>query len=165
MANYPNGWSRLYYTSVNSSAWDFSGNSGEVLTYVGDTDFAKQTFTMHSSGTGTPGVWVRTSNTSSGWTAWRKTIFEATGMVKAMATGTVVVTPSAANTPTMVSVSFPAGRFTATPNVQVSALTTVPGSQVTGVAANAPSSTGFDLYVTRTNTTNTTVSWSAVQLY
>lgn len=161
---YPNGWSRIYFSSANGTGWDFAGNAGEVLTYT-DGDFAKQTYQMHSSGAGTPGVWVRTANAASGWTAWRKTIFEATGMVKAMATGTLVITPSAANTPTSQAVTFPAGRFTAAPNVQVCVLSTVPGSQVTGVGAFNPTTTGFDAYVTRTNTTNTTVSWSAVQLY
>lgn len=163
ITGYPLGWSRLYYTSANSSAWDFTGNSGEVLTFVDGTDYAKQTFTTHSSGSGTPNMWVRTANAANGWTAWRKAIFrEDSGIPKAMASGTLTITP-VANTPTSQSVSFPAGRFSATPHIVISPITTVPGTQVTGWGASGASSTGFDAYVTRTNTTATILNWIATQ--
>jgi hypothetical protein len=163
ITGYPLGWSRLYYTSANSSAWDFSGNSGEVLTYVDGTDYAKQTFVTHSSGAGTPNMWIRTANAANGWTAWRKAIFrEDAGIPKAMASGTLTITP-VANTPTSQAVSFPAGRFSSTPHIVISPITTVPGTQVTGWGASGASSTGFDAYVTRTNTTATILNWIATQ--
>lgn len=68
---YPAGWSRLYYTSANSTNWDFAGMAGEVLTYVDGTDFAKQFFTQHVGGSSTkPVQWYRTA-TASGWSAWQ----------------------------------------------------------------------------------------------
>lgn len=69
--NYPIGQSRLYYTSATSSAWDFAGLAGEVITYAEDTNtFGRQTFTSHAGGSGKPVQWVRTA-TASGWTAWQ----------------------------------------------------------------------------------------------
>lgn len=70
---YPKGYSRLYYTTSSSSGWDFAGKSGEVLTYTEGTDFAKQIWTEHAKGsTGVPEVWIRTANSASGWTPWKK---------------------------------------------------------------------------------------------
>lgn len=73
--SYPLGESRLYYTSATSSAWDFAGKAGEVVTYRHDTDFARQEFTKHTGGTGAgveTGRWVRVANGASGWTRWQK---------------------------------------------------------------------------------------------
>lgn len=160
---YPAGWSRLYYTTANSTNWDFAGMAGEVMTYIEGTDFAKQTFTQHVGGSsGVPAHWFRTATSSGGWTPWRKTVFE-NKMPKAMLSGRVLITPSAANTPTSSPITFPAGYFTATPNIVVGQDTTVPGTQVLGVSAGNPSATGFDAIVTRTNTTATWVQWIATQ--
>lgn len=71
--SYPQGWSRLYYTSSNSTSWDFTGNYGEVLTFRDGTDFAKQEFTLHANGSSTIPYtirWMRTANGSGGWTNW-----------------------------------------------------------------------------------------------
>ncbi|PNG22420.1 hypothetical protein [Streptomyces cahuitamycinicus] len=86
-----------------------------------------------------------------------------TGVLKAdsMATGRVSITPSAANTPTPVSVTglnlqgsnF---RVVATPS------TSVPGTAVTGVGVTNASATGFTIWLTRTNTTTTSVDWIVV---
>lgn len=162
-SGYPTGWSRLYYTTANSTNWDFAGMAGEVLTYVEGTDFAKQTFTEHVGGsTGLPDQWVRTATAAGGWTPWRKPVYD-NKMPKAMLSGKVLITPSAANTPTAVAVSFPAGYFSTTPNIVVGQDTTVPGTQVTGVAAGNPTATGFNAIVTRTNTTATWVQWIATE--
>lgn len=80
-----------------------------------------------------------------------------------IATGTVSIVPTAANTPAYVDVAFPVGRFTAAPVVQVTAATSVPGSQVTGVGVTNVTSTGCRVFVTRINTTATPVNWTAVQ--
>jgi hypothetical protein len=72
--------------------------------------------------------------------------------------GQVSITPSAANTPTSVNVtglSLEGSTFTGF----ASAATTVPGTQVTGVGATAPSSSGLTVWATRTNTTATLVNW------
>ncbi|MFF4536534.1 hypothetical protein [Streptomyces aureus] len=75
-----------------------------------------------------------------------------------LASGTVTITPSAANTPTSVNITGL--------NIQGStflgfavASTTVPGSQVTGASATSVTSTGMTVWVTRTNTTATVVNW------
>lgn len=77
-----------------------------------------------------------------------------------LAAGYVVVTPSAANTPTKVSINF-GKTFPAIPRVVASSNSTVPGTIVTGVSANNTTTTGCDIYVSRTNTTNTAVYWIA----
>lgn len=71
LSSYPLGQSRLYYSAVSSSAWDFIGKAGEVLTYRDGNDFGKQTFTRHVSGsTAYPEMWIRTANEANGWSKW-----------------------------------------------------------------------------------------------
>ena len=82
------------------------------------------------------------------------------------AAGQITITPSAANTPTAARVTFPPGRFTRRPIVLATAATNVPGTQVTGVGVFGADAAGtfVDVYVTRTNTTATIVTWIAVQM-
>ena len=75
--------------------------------------------------------------------------------------GETSVTPTAANTPTSKTVSF-STTYTDNPIVMVTMLSTAPGTSVTGVAAGNISTTSFNAYVTRTNTTSTTVMWLAI---
>ena len=75
--------------------------------------------------------------------------------------GNVSITPSAANTPTAKVVTF-AKEFSGSPDIVASAHTSVPGATVLGVGTADRSSTGCTIYVTRTNTTATTVNWVAV---
>lgn len=75
--------------------------------------------------------------------------------------GTVSITPSAANTPTKVTVTF-AKTFSSVPVVVATFNGTVPGTVVTGVSATNVTTTTVDIYVTRTNTTSTSVSWIAI---
>lgn len=164
--SYPSGWSRLYYTAANSSAWDFTGKSGEVVTYVDGTDFARQTWTRHVGGTSnSTEEWVRTATSANGWTNWRKTVFEdRPGLPYAIATGTHLMPGgSAANEVVSQAITFPAGRFTATPVITVTAVSTVPGDVVLEVSIGNLSSTGFTIYIKRTNTASTTVHWIAIQ--
>lgn len=71
--SYPSGPSRLYFTTSTSSGWDFAGKAGEVLTYTDGSDFARQQWTKHQGGSsGQTEIWVRTANTASGWSPWRK---------------------------------------------------------------------------------------------
>lgn len=162
--SYPLGPSRLYYTTGNSTSWDFTGKAGEVVTYVDGTDFAKQIWIRHQSGAATVAeMWLRTANAASGWTAWRTVVFDdrVAKLPTAMASGTVNITP-VANTPTSIGITFPAGRFASAPVVTVTAATTVPGTQVTGVGVSNITSSGCDIFVTRTNTTVTIMNWMAV---
>lgn len=75
--------------------------------------------------------------------------------------GTISITPSAANTPTAGKVTFGTA-FPAAPKVVATALSTVPGTTVTGVGVSGISTTGCTIYLTRTNTTATTIYWIAV---
>lgn len=74
--------------------------------------------------------------------------------------GVETITP-VANTPTAKAVTFPVA-YTSVPMVLTTALTTVPGTSVTGDAAASITVTGFDAYVTRNSTTNTSVCWIAI---
>lgn len=74
----------------------------------------------------------------------------------------VDITPSASNTPTSRTVTFPAGRFKSTPTVVATAVATVPGTVVTGVAVTSVSTTGCTIWLTRTSTTTTTVNFVAI---
>lgn len=74
--------------------------------------------------------------------------------------GVEAITP-VANTPTAKAVKF-AVAYTSIPMVLTTAITTVPGTSVSGNAAANISATGFDAYVVRNNTTNTSVGWIAI---
>ena len=74
--------------------------------------------------------------------------------------GVETITP-VANTPTAKAVRFAVG-YTSVPMVLTTAITTVPGTSVSGNASANITVTGFDAYVTRNNTTNTSVGWIAI---
>lgn len=86
--------------------------------------------------------------------------FDVLGVLTAsnMAYGTVTITPSAANTPTSVNVTG-LGLMGTTFYAQVCPNSSVPGTQVTGVSATNVTSTGLTIWLTRTNTTSTTLYW------
>ena len=74
--------------------------------------------------------------------------------------GDASITPTA-NTPTAKAVTFSTS-YTDIPVVMTTAVSTAPGTSVTGVAAANVTATGFNAYVTRTNTTSTSVMWVAI---
>lgn len=74
--------------------------------------------------------------------------------------GVETITP-VANTPTSKSVTFGTS-YTSVPMVLTTAITTVPGTSVPGNASANITVTGFDAFVTRNSTTNTSVGWIAV---
>ncbi|MEU6318086.1 hypothetical protein [Streptomyces sp. NPDC047009] len=78
-----------------------------------------------------------------------------------IAWGTVLITPTAANTPTSVMVqglNVAGGTF----QVFVSANSGVPGVGMLGVSSTNRSSTGLTLWLTRSDTTTTTVYWMLI---
>ncbi|MFF5186473.1 hypothetical protein ACFY30_22300 [Streptomyces sp. NPDC000345] len=80
-----------------------------------------------------------------------------------IACGSVLITPSAANTPTSATISgldLKGSSFFA----WTTPLTTVPGTSVTGTSATAITSSGLTVWVTRTSTTATTVFWLVIGL-
>jgi hypothetical protein len=74
--------------------------------------------------------------------------------------GVESITP-VTNTPTSSAVKFSTA-YTSVPMVLTTAITTVPGTSVSGNAAANITVNGFDAYVTRNGTTNTTVGWIAI---
>lgn len=74
--------------------------------------------------------------------------------------GVESVTP-VKDTPTAKAVAFPVA-YTSVPMVMVTPITTVPGTSVSGCAAADITVSGFDAYVTRNGTTNTSVGWLAI---
>ena len=76
--------------------------------------------------------------------------------------GFISITPSASNTPTSVHITF-ARSFNVAPDVVATPRTGAPGTAVLGVGATNVTITGFDLYLTRTDTATTGVHWIAVQ--
>lgn len=76
-------------------------------------------------------------------------------------TGRVTITPTAANTPTSFSVT---GLNIKGSNIRVVATpsTSLPGTRVTGVGVTNVTSTGFLVWVTRTDTTATGIDWIAI---
>lgn len=74
--------------------------------------------------------------------------------------GVETITP-VKDTPTAKAVKFPIA-YTSVPMVLTSAITTVPGSSVSGAAPADITVSGFDAYVTRNGTTNTSVGWIAI---
>ena len=75
--------------------------------------------------------------------------------------GNINITPSAANTPTSKAVTFKQ-EFSGNPDIIATAHTSVPGTTLLCVGTASRSTTGCTIWVTRTNTTETTVNWIAV---
>lgn len=75
--------------------------------------------------------------------------------------GVVTVVPAEANASAHVQVLFPFA-YTNNPNVQVTCENMDPGVRVIGCSYDDLTLTGFNVYVTRTNTTATKVSWLAI---
>lgn len=74
--------------------------------------------------------------------------------------GVETITP-VKDTPTAKAVTFGVA-YTSVPMVLTTAITTVPGTSVSGCASANITVTGFDAYVTRNGTTNTSVGWVAI---
>lgn len=78
------------------------------------------------------------------------------------ARGQVAIIPSAADTPTGVTVTFPVGMFSVAPTPGVLPLTGGPGTVVKGVSALNVTTTSMTIYLTRADTTQTSVAWMAI---
>lgn len=75
--------------------------------------------------------------------------------------GNVSITPSAANTPTSKIVTYEQ-KFSGTPDIIANGHTSVPGTVLVGVGTSDRSATGCTIWITRTNTTDTTINWIAI---
>lgn len=79
-----------------------------------------------------------------------------------IASGTVLI-PAVANVPTMVSITGLNLQGTGPVTVQATPVSAVPGTQMREVGIRNPSPTGFNLFLYRTNSTNTSVHWIAMR--
>ncbi len=77
----------------------------------------------------------------------------------AQAQGSVTITPSAANTATAASVTFPVNRFTVAPRVVAGV-----SSPLATVGSSAITTSGCTVTIIRSNTSNTVVTWIATQM-
>lgn len=88
-------------------------------------------------------------------------VYSNTFRIPEIQSGIVTITPSAANTPTSKIVTF-GKEFSGSPVMTASPHTSVPGTTVLGVGTASRSTTGFTMWLTRTNTTDTNINWIAV---
>ncbi len=148
--------------TVSGQPGGYSISNARVWNVPSTTSFTLPNTTNNGSST-TPGGTITTSVLTIGGSG--TTVVSTTPWITpyAMSAGIVSITP-VANSPTSTSVTFPVGRFSATPIVLATAVTTVIGSAVQGVAVSGQSSTGFTAWVYRTNTTATTINWQATQM-
>lgn len=115
---------------------------------------------------------INTATTTVAWQAWQDPVQFITGqpitasLLNQGATGMVaqvggrVITP-VANTPTNGVVTFTTP-FASTPTVVTCANSAAPGSEILGTSATEVDESGFKAWITRTNTTASTVNWIAL---
>lgn len=75
----------------------------------------------------------------------------------------IATVEAVANTPTRVTVTFPAGRFQQVPMTIATPFSGVPGTVVQGVSISSVSEASVDVVLTRTNSVTTSVYWVAVE--
>ena len=75
--------------------------------------------------------------------------------------GVVSITPTAANTPTLLTVTYPTP-YTSRPNLFVASQTSIPEIVSVAVGQSSVNYTDFGIYVTRTNTNPTTIHWMSI---
>lgn len=75
--------------------------------------------------------------------------------------GIASITPTAANKPTALEITF-GKEFSDTPIVVATPVTSAPGTIVLGCGVYNRSKAGFTLYLTRSNTTETKITWIAM---
>lgn len=148
------------YDTIEGTSSDLTIESGAV----GATDW-RAVVDVGSVAGGTPNVLVSGFREVGGAGVSGNCGMNVQGVFTAsnFAWGTVNITPSAANTPTSAAVtglSLAGSTFVA----QVTANTSAPGTAVTGVSFNNLTSTGITLWLTRTNTTTTSVNWMIIGL-
>ena len=75
--------------------------------------------------------------------------------------GTVSITPTAANTPTLLTVTYPIS-YTNRPNLFVTPQTSIPEIISVAVGQGSTNYVDFGIYITRTNTNPTTIHWLSI---
>jgi hypothetical protein len=83
--------------------------------------------------------------------------------IKTWQTGTVSITPSAANTTTTADIVFPTA-FNGSPIIMLTQLTGAGSTVTSNVWTTGASATGFTMNLNRSNTTTTTTRWLAIDM-
>ena len=96
--------------------------------------------------------------------AYIQTEFGTFAKVPIFVCGEIVITPDEANKPTSVIVKFPENFFSEPPIVTVTPVTSVPGTNVTGIGVGFSTKDDVEIFLTRTNTSPTHVYWQAIQI-
>ena len=94
---------------------------------------------------------------------WGPLEFHADGSMTGPYAAGIATVEAVANTPTRVTVTFPAGRFQQVPMTIATPFSGVPGTVVQGVSISSVSTTSVDVVLTRTNSVTTSVYWVAVE--
>ncbi len=137
-----------------------AGTNGWLIVLPNALDSAvKQIWMRH----GTPNTndhetYVRTY-TGSSWSAWKR--YTTMGEFPIIQNGRVTVTTSAGKVVSK-AVKFPKP-FSNPPIVTVCAASTSPGMQLMGVSAAEVTEKGFNVYVNRTTSQDTTIMWNAME--
>lgn len=143
-------------SALGTSSWPFNSIYGQAIYEGGTALSSKYSLSSHSHSAYEVGAYARSEwSSSKGANGYCKlpngVIFQ---------WGTTTITPSAADTVTSKDITFPIAFPSACRCVQVSAATTVPNRVTQGFSGDT--TTGFSIYMTRTNTTNTIYDWFAV---
>lgn len=145
----PTMWSRVrrindnwdtFATPVTNNTF-ITDNPGELRSAIG-------TFRVDGSGAG----------------EWGPLAFHADGSmtgIPKVASGNALMTTQVANETSSMTVTLPVGMFQSTPVIVASSNTSVPFTTVRGVSVGNVTAESFNVYVNRTNTTNTQVAWIA----
>ena len=75
--------------------------------------------------------------------------------------GSVSITPTAANTPTLLTVTYPVS-YTNRPNLFVTPQTSIPEIISVAIGQGSTNYVDFGIYLTRTNTNATTIHWMSI---
>ena len=77
--------------------------------------------------------------------------------------GSLSITPDEANVPKKKHVDFPEGLFAKAPSVFANPKTSVPGTKFLGISVTNITTSGCDIYITRTDNVRTGICWTAIQ--
>ena len=131
----------------------YDSGTSQWINQTSDEAGIVQVYEQDTAPTGKVGdLWIDTSSEVNSWSSF---------MPFAMAAGEVTITP-VANTPTSVTVTFPAGRFTDAPRVVVTGRTT--STAFVWASGGGATATSFTASLLRTNTTATALDWIAIQM-
>lgn len=160
VSNLYSTFSTEYSYTVTITVTDTASLSTKVIRNIGSTSYVMD-FLKGGTGVAIGKTSTEEELFDCAWPAnFDESITMSSVQIPVVQFGRVNIVPEA-NTPTSTTIAFDV-EYSSTPRVCVTPVTTVPGTTVLGVGTNSISTTGFTLYLTRTNATTTAVDWIAV---